>query len=72
MRVECAVIRNRARDALLKHAYNGCVMSDSREKTYTLEHLDDPSDDQPVGTPRDVDVPRIEKAVRETRERASF
>ena len=37
----------------------------SRGQAYGFDHLDDPSDDEPVGAPKDVDMPRIEKAVRE-------
>jgi GTP cyclohydrolase I len=41
-------------------------MRSDRERTYGFEHLDDPSDDEPVGSPEStIDVPRIEKAVRE-------
>ena len=40
-------------------------MAETRKQPYAFEHLDDPSDDQPTGAPLDVDVPRIEKAVRE-------
>ena len=41
-------------------------MSSSRGDGLSFDHLDDPSDDQPVGSPEgDVDLPRIEKAVRE-------
>lgn len=41
-------------------------MSSARGPSYGFEHLDDPSDDEPVGSPKTlVDVPRIEKAVRE-------
>lgn len=39
-------------------------MSTHRGEAY-YEHLDDPSDDQPKGPDRGVDLPRIEKAVRE-------
>ena len=41
-------------------------MSTARTQGYGFEHLDDPSDDEPVGSPDNaVDIPRIEKAVRE-------
>jgi GTP cyclohydrolase I len=40
-------------------------MAKTPEKAYGFDHLDDASDDQPAGTPQPVDVPRIEKAVRE-------
>ncbi|HSU67471.1 MAG TPA: GTP cyclohydrolase I FolE [Tepidisphaeraceae bacterium] len=41
-------------------------MASSRGQDYGFEHLDDASDDQPVGSPEaGVDLPRIEKAVRE-------
>ena len=41
-------------------------MASSRGEAYHFEHLDDPSDDQPVGSPEaNVDLGRIEKAVRE-------
>src|SRR5437588_12025420 len=40
-------------------------MAKTPGKGYAFEHLDDASDDQPAGAPMDVDVPRIEKAVRE-------
>jgi GTP cyclohydrolase I len=41
-------------------------MASGGGKAYGFEHLDDPSDDQPVGSPeKGVDLPRIEKAVRE-------
>jgi GTP cyclohydrolase I len=41
-------------------------MASGREQGHGLEHLDDPSDDEPVDSPAaGVDLPRIEKAVRE-------
>ena len=41
-------------------------MASPGEKTYGFEHLDDPSDGQEAGSPEhDVDLPRIQKAVRE-------
>jgi len=41
-------------------------MASGRGQAYGFEHLDDPSDDQPAGSDHGaVDVPRIEKAVRE-------
>jgi GTP cyclohydrolase IA len=41
-------------------------MASPRDKAYGFDHLDDPSDDEPVGSPaKDVDLPRIERAVRE-------
>jgi GTP cyclohydrolase I len=41
-------------------------MSSSRDKAYGFDHLDDPSDDAEVGSPaHGVDLPRIERAVRE-------
>lgn len=41
-------------------------MPSSRGPAYGFNHLDDPSDDQPVGSPAaGVDIARIEKAVRE-------
>ena len=41
-------------------------MASSRGQAYGFDHLDDPSDDEPVGSPNStVDFPRIEKAVRE-------
>jgi GTP cyclohydrolase I len=41
-------------------------MASPGEQAYGFEHLDDPSDDEEVGSPEHgVDLPRIEKAVRE-------
>jgi GTP cyclohydrolase I len=40
-------------------------MASARGDGFAIEHLDDPSDDQPVDAPAEVDLPRIEKAVRE-------
>ena len=41
-------------------------MASGGGQRYGFEHLDDPSDDEPVGSPeKGVDLPRIEKAVRE-------
>jgi GTP cyclohydrolase I len=41
-------------------------MASGGGQRYGFEHLDDPSDDEPVGSPEaGVDLPRIEKAVRE-------
>ena len=41
-------------------------MASSRGPAFGFDHVDDPSDDQPVGDPAStVDLPRIEKAVRE-------
>jgi len=41
-------------------------MASSRGPSYGFEHLDDASDDEPAGSPEaGVDMPRIEKAVRE-------
>ena len=40
-------------------------MPGPRSQAYGFDHLDDPSDDEPVSAPKDVDMPRIEKAVRE-------
>ncbi|HEY2587351.1 MAG TPA: GTP cyclohydrolase I FolE [Tepidisphaeraceae bacterium] len=41
-------------------------MASSRDKAYGFDHLDDPSDDEEVGSPaKNVDLPRIERAVRE-------
>jgi GTP cyclohydrolase I len=41
-------------------------MASGGGQRYGFEHLDDPSDDEPVGAPeKGVDLPRIEKAVRE-------
>jgi GTP cyclohydrolase IA len=41
-------------------------MASSGGKEYGFDHLDDPSEDRPVGSPESaIDVPRIERAVRE-------
>ena len=41
-------------------------MSSPCDQAYRFEHLDDASDDEPVGAPESsLDMPRIEKAVRE-------
>src|ERR1051326_8730876 len=41
-------------------------MASARDQSYRFEHLDDASDDEPVGSPKaTVDIPRIEKAIRE-------
>src|SRR5947209_105724 len=47
-----------------RHRRERIGMSTHRGEAH-YEHLDDPSDDQPVGADRNVDLPRIEKAVRE-------
>jgi GTP cyclohydrolase IA len=47
-------------------SYRSATMPTAREPSYGFDHLDDPSDDQPAGSSDNgVDIPRIEKAVRE-------